>query len=72
MLGLVNNGGLHGSSTVDSASISLRGGNWYPIRILFGNNDGNTELSVTYSLDNGANFLNISWAYNTVTMEGFN
>jgi hypothetical protein len=69
---LINNGGLHGSSTVDSASIRLRGGQWYPIRILFGNYDGNTELSVTYSLDNGSNFSNISWAYNTVTMEGFN
>lgn len=69
---LINNGGLHGSQTVDSARIRLVGGQWYPIRILFGNNDGNTELSVTYSLDNGANFSNISWSYNTATAEGFN
>ena len=70
---LINNGGLHGNQTVDSAVINLVGGKWYPVRILFGNADGNTELSVTYSPDNdGVNFYNIPWAYNTVTMGGFN
>ena len=69
---LINNGGLHGSQTVDSARINLVGGKWYPIRILFGNLDGNTELSVAYSSDNGANFNNPTWAYNTGTAEGFN
>lgn len=68
---LINNGGLHGQQTVDSARINLRGGQWYPIRILFGNYDGNTWLGVTYSTD-GSNFTNPTWAYNTATAEGFN
>jgi hypothetical protein len=70
---LINNGGLHGPATVDSAPISLVGNQWYPIRILFGNLDGGTELQVLYKTVADANWTNqITWANNTATAEGFN
>ena len=68
---LINNGGLHGSTQVDSLQITLVGNQWYPIRILFGNMDGGTDLQIYYSTDN--NIWNSgTYSYNTATAEGFN
>jgi GLEYA domain len=44
----INNGGEHGSVTV-SSSISLTAGQYYPIRLLSGNNGGPGTLNLTYA-----------------------
>lgn len=68
---LINNGGLHGSVSVDSQTISMTGNVWYPIRILFGNFEGGTYLTFQYSLNNGG-FTTADYASNALTAEGFN
>jgi hypothetical protein len=45
---LINNGGLHGSATV-SATINLTAGQYYPIRVLYGNSPSAGVLSLTYA-----------------------
>ena len=68
---LINNGGLHSSQQTDSNWISLVGNQWYPIRILFGNLSGGTDLRIYWSTDN--NVWNTgTYSYNTATAEGFN
>ena len=69
---LINNGGLHGSTTVDSAPIALSGGVWYPVRIMFGNQDGGTELLFQYEYNNTAVYEYPLYANNSATSEGFN
>lgn len=68
---LINNGGLHGPTSVDSSLITMRGNVWYPIRIMFGNLDGGTYLTFQYSYNNGS-FTTPDYANNTGTAEGFN
>lgn len=67
---LINNGGLHGSTQVDSLQITLVGNQWYPIRVLFGNMEGGTALQIYYSTDNNI-WDNPTYSYNTATAEGF-
>ena len=54
----VNNGGLHGSTTVPSNAIPLNAGIYYPLRIQFGGKDGGNVISVEFSVDNTNWFSN--------------
>ena len=45
---LVNNGGLHADTEV-SATISLTAGQYYPIRIMFGENTGGENMTVSFA-----------------------
>lgn len=69
---LINNGGLHSSTTVDSAPITLSGNIWYPVRIMFGNLSGGTELLFQYEYNNTAVYEYPTYANNSGTAEGFN
>jgi hypothetical protein len=44
---LINNGGLHGAEEV-SGSIALTAGQYYPVRIMFGENEGDALLAFSY------------------------
>ena len=54
----VNNGGIHDVSTVTSTSVDLEQGEYYPIRIIYGNenklNDNPSELTLEWSINDGA------------------
>lgn len=54
----VNNGGIHNVKTVTSATVSLEQGVYYPIRIIYGNqnrlNENPTELTLEWSINDGA------------------
>jgi len=45
----INHGGTHGGDCVSSDPIALVGGQYYPIRIQFGEQDGGDFISVSYS-----------------------
>jgi len=47
----VDNGGLHGSTTVTSGNISLTSGVLYPLAIIIGNNTGPGSLTVEWRPD---------------------
>ena len=56
----IDNGGVHNVKTVTSGSVALNQGEYYPIRIIYGNknrlNDANknpTELTLEWSINNG-------------------
>lgn len=46
---LVNNGGLHGSTTVTSSKVTLTQGVYYPIAIVAGNNTGPGTITVEFT-----------------------
>lgn len=46
---LVNNGGLHGSTTVTSSKVALTEGVYYPIAIVAGNNTGPGTITVEFT-----------------------
>jgi len=56
----VNNGGTHSVRTERSTSVSLNQGEYYPIRIIYGNknrlNDNPTELTLQWNI-NGGNYV---------------
>ena len=56
----VNNGGSHGNQDVSSNPISLTSGEYYPIRIQYGQGAGGGILSVAYSSSSETNVTNWS------------
>lgn len=58
----INNGGLHGSTTVESDYIYLTGGLYYPIRAVFGENDGAEVFYMEWNQENQG-WSNINMAY---------
>jgi hypothetical protein len=65
---LVNNSGLHGSQTV-SGNISLVAGNYYPIRVQFGEQGGGEVMIVNFTPPSGIETTNGTgyYFYNSVT-----
>jgi|GEM_PF-5452753 len=57
---LVNNGGSHGNQASSSDPISLNSGEYYPIRIQYGQGGGDGILSVAYSSNTETNVTNWS------------
>jgi hypothetical protein len=54
----INHGGLHGGDCLSSNPISLVGGQYYPIRIQFGENEGGDFIKVSYSSSTETNVSN--------------
>lgn len=71
---IVNNGGAHGMSPAISAPVLMTAGDYYPIRIQYGDGGGNDGFNISYSIDNaGYNYVAGAdiWI-NGSTSEGFN
>jgi hypothetical protein len=74
---IVNNGGAHGLSPAFSAPILMSAGDYYPIRIQYGDGGGNDGFNISYDVNvTGYNYISSSdILYNdstTSTNEGFN
>ena len=71
---IVNNGGPHGMSPAISAPILMTAGDYYPIRIQYGDGGGNDGFNISYSIDNaGYNYVaGVDIWINGSTSEGFN
>jgi hypothetical protein len=71
---VVNNGGAHGMSPASSSQIIMNAGDYYPIRIQYGDGGGNDGFNISYDI-NGAGFNYIAgqdvWISGS-TVEGFN
>jgi hypothetical protein len=71
---IVNNGSAHGPATVNSLSYAMTAGDYYPIRIQFGQDGGGDLFNMQISYNNG-NYNPLSSftiVYSSGTAEGFN
>jgi hypothetical protein len=72
---IVNNGGLHGNTWAYSPNYyQMTAGDYYPMRVMFGELSGGDTLDVYYELNASNNFINSNWAtltlYNSLTADG--
>ena len=71
---IVNNGGAHGLQPAFSAPIIMTAGDYYPVRIQYGDGGGNDGFNISYDVDN-AGYNPVAgydvWI-NGSTTEGFN
>lgn len=66
---IINNGGSHGAQTIYSAAQYLTAGYFYPIRVLYGNGTGSSQLTIYYAVPGGGYTTDGSttYYYNSVT-----
>lgn len=74
---IVNNGGLHGTQEISGTSTVLVSGQYYPIRIQFGENTGGDVITVSFSTNTISKTTNGSGYYfykntilNTLNLSG--
>ena len=72
---IVNNGGAHGIQGVVSSYYQMTAGDYYPVRIIFGEIGGGDYMRFLYEFNNNGNFidtgLNSVFVYNSLSTEGF-
>lgn len=73
---IVNNGGLHGTQWAYSSNYyQMSAGDYYPMRIMFGELGGGDVMDVYYEFNNSGYFINSDWAtltqYSSLTGDGF-
>ncbi len=69
---LINNGGLHGPTPVDSAVVALNEGVYYPIRIMYGENTVAQQLTVSFSAAGYASVTDwTGFTFHNPTTKGF-
>lgn len=71
---LVNNGGLHPTQEISGTSSVLVSGQYYPIRIQFGENEGGDIITVSFSTDTISKTTNGSgyYFYNNTVLNSLN
>jgi hypothetical protein len=73
---IVNNGGAHGQQMAYSNYYSMSQGDFYPIRIIYGEIGGGDVFDFFYEFNNDGNFQIGNWSTlmlsNDTTAEGFN
>ena len=72
---IINNGGGHGITGVNSGYYQLYAGDYYPIRLVFGEIGGGDYMQFFYELNGSGNFINsgfdLFFVYNNATEDGF-
>lgn len=70
----INNGGLHGLTSVESAPVLLQSGYYYPIRAIFGQETGADNFYLSWNQQNTQyNYVNMAYSrYNSANpIDGF-